>query len=212
MRQTCSVIINAGGQSRRMGQPKALLPMPPHGRPLLETIVQRLQLLAPPATIVIANDPALRQQTTLGNTVRWLADTYPDVGPLGGIATALGAVADWAIVVACDMPLLNPDLLRYLATLAEEVDSTGAAAWDAIVPLVAERPEPLHALYHHRCLAAVTARLAAGHRRATAFLPDLRVRYVREDELRRYDAALHSFLNVNTPEEWAQIQHLLAAL
>jgi molybdopterin-guanine dinucleotide biosynthesis protein A len=110
------------------------------------------------------------------------------------------------------MPLLNPVLLRYLAALTEEVDSTGAAVWDAVVPLIDERPEPLHAIYHHRCLAAVTARLAAGQRRATAFLPDVRVRYVREEELRRHDAALHSFLNVNTPEEWAQIQHLLAAL
>ncbi len=212
MKDPYTLVINAGGQSRRMGQPKALLPVPPQGRRLLETIVQRLQPLAPHAILVIANDPMIRQQTNLGDTVRWLSDTYLDVGPLGGIATALATVTDWAIVVACDMPLLNPDLLRYLVALAQEVDSTRAAVWDAIVPVVDGYPEPLHAIYHRRCLAAVTARLAAGQRRATAFLPDIHVRYVHEAELRRHDPALQSFLNVNTPEEWAQIRPLLAAL
>ena len=211
MNDQYTLVINAGGQSRRMGQPKALLPVPPQGRRLLETIVQRLQPLAHHAILVIANDPVIRQQTNLGDTVHWLPDTYLDVGPLGGIATALATVTDWAIVVACDMPLLNPALLRYLMTCAEEADASGGALWDAVVPVVNDRPEPLHAIYHRRCLAAVTARLAAGQRRATAFLPDVRVRYVRENALRQHDAALHSFLNVNTPEEWAQIQPLLAA-
>jgi molybdopterin-guanine dinucleotide biosynthesis protein A len=211
MNEQYMLVINAGGQSRRMGQPKALLSVPPHGRPLLETIVQRLQPLTPHAIIVIANDPALRQQSHLGNSVRWCVDTYPDVGPLGGLATALMVAPAWVIVVACDMPLLNPALLRYLVSCAEEADASGGALWDAVVPVVNDRPEPLHALYHRRCLAAVTARLAADQRRATAFLPDIRVRYVHEEELRRHDAALYSFLNVNTPEEWAQIQPLLAA-
>ncbi len=198
-----------------MGQPKALLPVPPTGEPLLATIVRRLQGLTAEPILIIANDPQICK--TIGEEIgenvpiRWLTDRHIGVGPLGGIATALAAVPAWALVVACDMPLLNPTLLRQLMALAGEVDATDDERWDAVVPVVNGYPEPLHALYHARVLPAVAARLAAEQRRATAFLTDVRVRYVTEEELRRYDPALSSFQNVNTPEEWAVASTLLAA-
>ncbi|MEZ4864610.1 MAG: molybdenum cofactor guanylyltransferase [Caldilineaceae bacterium] len=204
-----TLMINAGGQSRRMGQPKALLPLPPDNRPLLQGIVQRLRMLKPCQTLVIANDPTLPAQMDLGKEVCWLTDRYPETGPLGGLATGLAACPDWAIVVACDMPLLNPALFAYLGSLAVTVDASGPAQWDAVVPVVDGYPEALHSLYHPRCLPAITARLAAGERRATCFLPDVRVRYVDEEELRRIDPTLASFYNANTPEEWAQAMSLL---
>lgn len=204
-----TLVINAGGQSRRMGRPKALLAMPPDNQPLLQVIVQRLQALSPQRTVVIANDPALRAQVDLGADVLWLTDAYPETGPLGGLATGLAACEGWAICVACDMPLLNPALFTYFCELAAETDATGADRWDAIVPVVEEYPEALHTLYHRRCLPAIEARLVAGERRAICFLPDVRVRYVPEAELRQLDPALHSFFNANTPAEWAQVVALL---
>lgn len=205
-----TLIINAGGQSRRMGQPKALLPIPPDNQPLLQQIVQRLQSLSPQRTMVIANDPTFREQVELGEGVTWLTDAYPGVGPLGGLATGLAACDGWVIFVACDMPLVNPTLFAYFCTLAAETDATGGDRWDAIVPVVDDYPEALHTLYHRRCLPAIEARLAAGERRAICFLPDVRVRYVDEAELRQSDPMLHSFLNANTPEEWAQVLTLVA--
>ncbi|MCB0062890.1 MAG: molybdenum cofactor guanylyltransferase [Caldilineaceae bacterium] len=210
MNTACTLVVNAGGQSRRMGEPKALLSVPPTNEPLLATIIRRLRGVAPEPVLVIANDPQIRAMVQLDEAVSWLRDRYVDVGPLGGIATALAAVDGWAIVVACDMPLLNPELLRHLRSIADEVDAAGADCWDAVVPVVNGFPEPLHALYHARALAAVEARLAAGQRRATAFLSDVRVRYVSEAEMRPHDPALHSFLNVNTPAEWAHVRQLLS--
>jgi len=204
-----SLLINAGGRSRRMGEPKALLPVPPHGQPLLTTIVQRLQALAPDAIVVIANDPQIRERAKLGATVRWLVDREEEVGPLGGIATGLDALTGWVICVASDMPLLNPALFTALLALARETDETGNDRWDAIVPLVDGYPEPMHALYHCRCLPAVEASLARGTYRATAFLAAIRVRYVEEAALRAVDPDLHSFLNANTPDEWAKICTLI---
>lgn len=204
-----TLVINAGGQSRRMGQPKALLALPPDNQPLLQVIVQRLQALAPQRTVVIANDPAIRAQVDLGADTLWLTDAYPETGPLGGLATGLAACAGWAICVACDMPLLNPALFTYFCGLAAETDENGADRWDAIVPVVDDYPEALHMLYHRRCLPAIAARLAVGERRAICFLPDVRVRYVPEAELRQLDPALHSFFNANTPAEWAQVIPLL---
>lgn len=199
-----ALVINAGGQSRRMGQPKALLPLPPENRPLLEVIVQRLHPLAAQQVVIIANDSAIRTQTAVGPDVLWLTDRYPGVGPLGGLATGLAACDGWAICVACDLPLLNPALFTYFVELA-----TGTDGWDAIVPVVDDYPEPLHALYHRRCLPTIIACLAAGERRASGFLSAVRTHYVPEVELRRLDPALHSFYNANTPEEWAQVLILL---
>ncbi|MEZ4712629.1 MAG: molybdenum cofactor guanylyltransferase [Caldilineaceae bacterium] len=199
-----TLIINAGGGSRRMGQPKALLPVPPDDRPLLEHIVHRLQTLAPTQTVIVANEPTLRMRTKLRDDVRWLTDAYPDTGPLGGLAAGLAACDGWAIFVACDMPLLNPALFAHFGALAAQTDDHGAAIWDAIVPLVDNYAQVLHAVYHRRCLEAVQARLAAGERRATCFLPDVRVRYVQEAELRTIDPMLQSFFNANTPAEWVQ--------
>lgn len=212
-----TLIINAGGQSRRMGQPKALLPVPPRGEPLIAHIARRLQSLDPARWVVVTNDPDLPAQANLPANTDFVGDAYPDTGTLGGIATGLQRADDWAIVIACDLPLVNGSLFAWLCELAaeQEDDATHDTTWvrrdrwDAIVPVIGGFAEPLHALYHRRCLAAIEARLAAGERRVISFMPDVRTRYVQETELRAIDPALSSFLNTNTPEEWAQAVALL---
>ena len=71
--------------------------------------------------------------------------------------------------------------------------------------------EPLHAIYRRSCLRAVAARLAAGERPMVSFLPDVRVRVVQTDEIRRFDPDLRSFFNMNTPEDWQAAEKMLAA-
>lgn len=209
--QKLSLIINAGGSSQRMGQPKALLPLPPDGRPLIYHIAHRLQPLVTQATIVVANDSQIKPLAHLDDHTVWLVDDVPNVGPLGGLAAGLAACNGWAICVACDMPLLNPALFRHFALLAAEQDEAQNGRWDAVVPVVNAYPEPLHALYHARCLPAIRQRIAEGQLRATSFFADVRVRYVHEAELRQVDPELRSFLNVNTPAEWAQVLSLWQA-
>jgi molybdopterin-guanine dinucleotide biosynthesis protein A len=204
-----TLVINAGGQSRRMGQPKALLPTPT-GAPLLVHVLRRLAPLAPAHTIVVANDPAIAALPALPPGTRCLADAYPGTGTLGGIATGLGAASGWTAVAACDLPFVQVTVFAYLCVIAAEQEH-GGDRWDAVVPVVGGYEEPLHALYHARCLPAIAARLAAGARRVISFMPDVRTRYVDEAELRAIDPQLSSFVNVNTPEEWAAVQALLAA-
>lgn len=204
-----TLVINAGGQSRRMGTAKALLPVPPHGTPLIAHIAARLAPLAADALVVVTNEPALPQAAQLPPGTIFVADAYPDTGTLGGIATGLQQASEWALVVACDLPLVSAGLCAMLAGLAgEQVE--GQERWDAVVPVVDGYEEPLHALYHRRCLPAIEARLAAGQRRVISFMPDVRTLYVQEEQLRAADPQLHSFFNTNTPEEWAEAMRLLA--
>jgi len=191
------LLINAGGASRRMGQPKALLPAPGSGEPLLCHIAARLLPLCS-GLLVIANQPEVIDAAAPLHP-RCLADAFPDTGPLGGLATGLAAMEGWCICVACDLPFVQPAIFRFLINQCSD-------EWDAVVPVIGGHAEPLHALYHRRALPAVEAALHTGQRRMDSFLSQVRTLFVTEEKLRPYDPHLRSFVNVNTPEEWAVAQ------
>ena len=151
----------------------------PAGTPLIAHVVHRLAPLAAEQIVVVTNDPDLPARAQLPPATRFLVDAWPDAGTLGGIATGLAAAPGWAIVVACDLPLVNAALFRALRVIAQEAEAD-QECWDAVVPVVGGYEEPLHALYHRRCLPAILARLAQGQRRVISFMGDVRTCYVQE--------------------------------
>jgi molybdenum cofactor guanylyltransferase len=192
-----SGIVLAGGRSSRLGQDKALLPLP-DGRSLIAHVVARLAPLVSEVVVVATDGERLGPLPA-----RLVPDAFPDGGALGGIYAGLAAAREeHAIVVACDMPLLSRPLLRYL--LAPPRD------FDVLLPRLADdQVEPLHAVYAKACLEPIRRQLAAGRRRIISFLGDVRVRYVEEAELRRLDPELRSFFNVNTPADLESLTRLL---
>ncbi len=206
----------AGGESRRMGRDKLLLPVPPNGVPLILHVVERLLPVVDHA-IVLANDAkicaALRDTGDgglnpkvagdgPGTRVDCMADDESKQGPLGGLATGLRRVEGWALAVAGDMPLVSPVVCKYLIGLAD-------CDYDAVVATVDGRAQPLLALYHRRCLPAVEKTLAEGSRRMDSFWHAIRVREVPEETVRPLDSELRSFFNANTPAEWSEALALL---
>lgn len=182
----------AGGKSSRMGgRPKALLDF--HGRPLISWTVELLSGLADPI-LVSTNSPEL--YAFLGRTMVPDEPAAAGCGPLGGIAAVVRAApAEHCLVVACDMPHLEPALLAHLVRTAER---TGA---DVVVPVVSGEPEPLCAVYGKRCLEPIARRVAARQLKIAGFFEDVRVEAVGEEEVRRFDPDLRCFGNANTPEE-----------
>ncbi len=190
-----SVAILAGGQSRRMGRDKAFLPV--GGRPVIERVIERVAPSSDDLTL-ITNEPAPYRY--LGQ--RLVGDVVPGKGSLGGIYTAIHAARyDHCLVVACDMPFLNPDLLRYLISLAP--------GYDVVIPRVAEFPETLHAVYGKRCLEPIKRRLLADQLKIIGFFDEVRVRTVERDEVAHFDPAFRSFLNMNTSADWERVQRLV---
>jgi molybdopterin-guanine dinucleotide biosynthesis protein A len=130
-------------------------------------------------------------------------DVLPDKGSLGGIYTAVHySRSDYTLVVACDMPFLNPNLLRYMVGLLDEKDGP----FDVVVPRVEGYPEGLHALYHKNCLVPIHRQLELNQLKVISFYGGVRVRYLDEPEYAPFDPKNLSFQNVNTPEEvsWAE--------
>src|SRR5215208_4697543 len=113
-----TVCIQAGGQSSRMGEDKALKPF--LGRPLIQRVVERLSPIAD-EMIVTTNRPDDYAFLNLP----LFPDLKPGRGALGGLYTAL-ASAKYPLVaiVACDMPFASPSLLKAASKMlmAEEVD------------------------------------------------------------------------------------------
>jgi molybdopterin-guanine dinucleotide biosynthesis protein A len=131
--------------------------------------------------------------------LRTLADHHADRGPLAGVhAALLGSRTEWILAVAWDMPFLDGDVLDQLA--ARAVADPDA---EAVVPVAAGRPEPLHALYRRPAAEAAARCLREGRRAMTDLLDAIRTRFLDEAALPSL-AGTRSFANVNTLEEAAR--------
>jgi len=192
-----TIAIQAGGESHRIGRNKALLPLA--GRSLIEHVLARLEGLGD-EILITTNLP--QDYSFLG--LRLVADLVPGVGALAGLHTSLAAARwDSVLVVACDMPFISRPLLEHLVGLAPQAD--------LVIPRHGDKYEPLHAVYNRRnCLPALENALAAGSNRLISFLPQVKVLPVEESELTRLDPQGLSFFNINTPEDLAQAEILLA--
>jgi molybdopterin-guanine dinucleotide biosynthesis protein A len=185
-----SLVIQAGGESRRMGQDKALLPF--LGQPLIAHMIARLANLAD-EILVTTNHP--EQYTFLDLPL--FTDLVPGRGALGGLYTAL-SVASYPLVavVACDMPFINS------ALLAAERDVLVATQSDIVIPDTGKGLEPFHAIYRREtCLPRIHAALHEGAWRVDAWFNRVKMRPFTRQEIETYDPQLLSFWNVNTPEE-----------
>ena len=200
-----SAAILAGGQSRRMGRNKALLPLVEGGPAMIEIVLGRLRSVADEVTIV-AND---REQYALFGA-RIVPDLLPGAGTLAGIHAALSAARnEHCLIVACDMPFLNTALLAVMSARPRD--------YDVLVPLLPGESrqradglvyQTLHAIYSRTCIGPIERQLAGGNRQVIGFFPDVRIETLGVDEVARYDPELRSFFNANTPETLANARQL----
>jgi molybdopterin-guanine dinucleotide biosynthesis protein A len=181
----------AGGRSARMGRDKALLPWGPGT--LLDHALARLRSVCTDVRVLCG---ALPRYADRG--ARLVPDRVADAGPLAGLEAALASLdGGRALLLGVDMPFTTTAVLEALVGWAD--------AFEAAVPVVGGRPEPLCAVYARECLPAVRESLAAGERRMTAFWDAVRVRQVPEDELAAYGDPRRLFLSVNRPEEYEEV-------
>jgi len=187
MRGGCSLVILAGGLSRRMGRDKAGLPA--GDGTLIQHLARRL-------------DPVVDETIVAGGSGRYdlpgvttVDDRYPGLGPLAGIHAGL-LVAQFPLVwvVGCDLPDVDPGLAALLCGLAGDVD--------AVVPRIDSEPQGVCAVYDRALAPRIEGLLAAGERRVKMLLGASNVRYVTPGELRAVDPELRSFRNINTPAEY----------
>ncbi len=192
-----SGFVLAGGSSSRMGQPKQNLVLGPET--MLERQVRMLRSVCRDVSVV---GPAVEPGP---ESVRFLPDVFPGCGPLGGIHAALAACrTEVNLIVACDLPFLDPrffrDLLRY--AMDSEADVT-------IPEDKAHRTVPVCAVYRRRIQAIIRARLAQGLNKADGYFRSVRVRQIPWSYILSAGFSSHIFDNINRPDEFKAVQERL---
>jgi molybdenum cofactor guanylyltransferase len=191
-------IILAGGDSKRLGSPKALLDF--CGQSLIERIVERLKQSFDEITVVTD-----RPELYHGLPVRLMGDllTEEQKSPLRGIHAGL-SVSDlpYQFVVACDMPLLNLELIAYMSRFA--------AVYDAVVPKIDNYFQPLHAFYNRTCIGVIEEQVRKGCYKVTDLYSELKIRFISAAEIARFDPEQESFININTWPDYDRTLKVLA--
>lgn len=184
IRQRGATIL-AGGDSKRLGSPKALLKF--QDCSLIELIVRRLgeyfdQL------ILVTDRADLYDHLPVKITNDIIkAD---EKSPLRGIHAGLSSSSlPHQFVAACDMPFLNLDLISYMEKYAKD--------YDAVVPRIGNYFQPLHAYYSQNCIEVIERQVHSSRYKVTDFYNQLHVKYVGESEIERFDPQQHSFININ---------------
>jgi len=193
-----TAVIFAGGMGTRLGGVKKAL-IEVGDTPVVQRVLDAVRPLAD-ETLLVDNDDSLAH---LG--ARIVPDAETRAGPLTALYSGLSAATtSLCLVVACDMPFLNRELLEWLIGLASDAD--------VVMPTIDGQMDPMHAVYRREsCLIAIDRALRGGQKRMIAYLGDVRVREVTEPELRALDPELRSFFNINTPEDLDQARVLASS-
>jgi len=180
--------ILSGGQSHIMGCDKALLPYR-EGR-FIEAIYRKMADLFD--EVIVVGVESGRYDFI---PCRCVPDRFHGMGSLAGIHSALHhSNTERVFVVACDMPHIKGDLIRYLCAFQDESD--------VVVPEGDNGPEALCALYSKSILPAVEEALYSGRRDSCSFHEKARVMRVPKEMVERIDPGLSAFRNINTPEDY----------
>jgi molybdenum cofactor guanylyltransferase len=189
MNQDLCVVLLAGGQSRRMGRNKALIPL--QGRPMISRLAGEAGRLTD-QILISANDIPVYE--SLGLPI--VPDIYKGQGPLAGLHAAMThSERPLLLALACDLASVKESLLGLLVRVAE--------GYDAVIPVTSDgRPHPLCAVYRRSCLTAIERNLRAGVNKITDVLenPSLHVNWLPESPT---NFLATDVCNLNTPEDLA---------
>lgn len=187
-------VILAGGESRRMGENKALMRLGDDS--LIGHVIRRMRLVTD-ELLIITNSPTEYAHLCLPMH----GDIVPHTGALGGVYTGLTfASHDAVLCVACDSPFLEPKLLTYLAAALGE--------YDAVVPYTFHHDkkqimlQTLCAAYSKRCLPIIELMLQESELRVHALHERTHIKRVSPDVWQPLDREGISFFNINSPEDF----------
>jgi molybdopterin-guanine dinucleotide biosynthesis protein A len=183
----------------RLGRVKALERI--NAQSLLERAIDCLSTVSQ-ALFVITSQEQFRLITAARLKGKVIVDIYPGKGALGGIYTGLASVDSfYSLIVGCDMPFLNRDLLCYLIDIAPN--------FDVVVPRIDGMLEPLHAVYSRNCLAPIKKLIDKDELGILQLFSSVKTRYVDKDEIKRFDPQCLSFFNVNTLDDLKKAKDLI---
>ncbi|MEK6672279.1 MAG: molybdenum cofactor guanylyltransferase [Nitrospirota bacterium] len=191
--------ILSGGENTRMPVLKGFLEV--DGRTILS---RSLELLKRVFRNVVINTNMPERYFSFGVPLK--GDIRNERGPMTGILSLLAGTGDDSVfVVACDMPFINEELIRYMVDCYERQGARGEGQADAVIPVFRGKPEPLLGIYSRSAIMVLEEEVRKGKRGIQETLTKLNVLYITDEEVRRIDPEGLSFVNINTINDYERI-------
>ncbi len=190
--EDCVVVVMAGGESSRFGTNKALVKW--RGKTLIEDIIQKALTVTDNVVLSLKNP----------SDYNWLdipkiPDKKKGIGPMGGLYSVLKAISfPEVLLVACDMPLLDPRLIKFLIDFK--------ASEPVVIPKANGRLHPLHARYHKSLLPIIEGLIEKKAYKMSELLNKVPVKIVGHDEVGDEINLELCLTNVNTVEDFKKIK------
>jgi molybdopterin-guanine dinucleotide biosynthesis protein A len=195
-----TAIILAGGESSRVGLNKSKDQIKLAGRPLIDWVISTLTSLdnLTKEDIIIVSS-----KEKYSNFKRVFKDIFPQKGPLGGIFSGLKvSTSQYNLLVGCDMPFIEVKLLQYMI---ENINT-----YDIVIPCYGKGLiEPLCAIYSKSCLEVIERNIKAGVLSVREIFPHLKVKFIKEEEIKKFDTGLYSFFNINFKRDFTKAEELI---
>lgn len=199
---TLTALILAGGASQRMGQDKALLvhngvPLLRHTWDVAQTVTADIRVVTPQRDLY---------RPVLPPTAQWIIEPSPPsgepaAGPLIAFVRALEMVeAAWTLLLACDLPNLQGDVLRQWHQSLSQLSPTAIA----YLPRTPQGWEPLCGFYRSACLPSLQQYLTTGRRSFQGWLDQSSNRP--QSVIPIEDVPVDMLVNCNTPQDWQRLQ------
>jgi molybdopterin-guanine dinucleotide biosynthesis protein A len=183
-----TAIILAGGENTRMGLNKALLKINTHT--IIEHIIEVIKPLFS-EILVVTNYPEDFEFLKL----RLVRDVTPTRGSLMGIYSGLlHSKTHYNFFFACDMPFVNPDLVKFMIGQSQ--------GYDVVIPEGKKGLEPLHAIYSKSCIEPIKEQLGRSNPKIVDFFSQVKVKMIGQSTVAHFDPDQLSFFNVNTRADY----------
>jgi molybdopterin-guanine dinucleotide biosynthesis protein A len=192
---TGTAVILAGGNSSRMGFDKQYIKL--NGMLLIERQIQVLQSVFS-EIVIVSNKPELYQNY---NCIL-IEDQLRDFGPMGGIHAGLTAAkSQFSYFIACDMPYMNQAYIKYMLNMISEENHN-----QAIITRFGQWLEPFNAFYSKSAISVFEQAYHEKTKKISKTLEKAQVRYIEEEEARRFSPDWSMFANINTQEDLNMLQ------
>ena len=191
--QRVTGIILAGGKSSRLGRDKAWEDV--GGQRIIDRVIGALQSSCD-EVLIIGDRPERQNELSLPKCIQYRSDDLKGRGSIGGLYTGLKASDTlWSLVVACDMPYISRELIRFMLSIISK------NRCDAIVPVINGRYQPTHALYNSTCIPFIEKNISSGNFRMDSYFDEIYLEEISEDVINSIKGAELSFFNVNTEDD-----------
>ena len=191
--QRVTGIILAGGKSSRLGRDKAWEDV--GGQRIIDRVIGALQSSCD-EVLIIGDRPERENELSLPKCIQYRSDELKGRGSIGGLYTGLKSSDTlWSLVVACDMPFISRELIRFMLSIISK------NRCDAIVPVINGRYQPTHALYNSTCIPFIEKNISSGNFRMDSYFDEIYLEEISEDVINSIKGAELSFFNVNTEDD-----------